>query len=471
MKTDVIEKIKHIETTYPVEDIEYAGIKLWPFFRNSIFTLYYYSDETTETNETQKLSKVLRFLTAFKETSLLRMLKKQSVLVFTDDMEIKRRNDGYADRIMQCVFTAETNLTPIIVKRLQFNVPIKYYVQSDFIAGFIVLFSKLLHFKRKKFQGEEILRNIIQELNVQFDYKKDFRLIIGGLDFYRIYFCLVKPCKIYVNCYYDIMRMPAFYVAKQKRIPVIEMQHGVINDHHIAYTSFKCFDVNPYPDYLLVFGDRFKLEVSENIYHKGSVLTVGSYYIDLMRQEVNANKCLFEKKYGFLKDKIIITVASQYDMDKAILTFAEQAAELDGHLFFVFIPRFVKDYHRCYKNDNIAIETELNVYQCMQNSHVTSAVLSTCAIESLAFGTPVVLMDIDGVARFMYGSFFEGIQSGLYASRPDEFIEKVNKAVHFDRNVVKEEGNLFFADNHEERLKKVLAVIGQNNLVRQYDDK
>ena len=238
------------------------------------------------------------------------------------------------------------------------------------------------------------------------------------------------------------------------------MQHGVINGQHIAYTSFKSFDITPYPDYLLVFGDRFKLEISKNIYYKDSVFTVGSYYIDLMRQEADTNKCLFEKKYGFLKDKIIITVASQYDIDKAILTFVEQTAKLDSRLFFVFVPRFVKDYHRSYKNDRIVIETELDIYQCMQNSHVTSAVLSTCAIESLAFGTPVVLMDIDGLAQFAYGKFFEGILSVLYAPKPEGFIGKINEAVQFDRNVVREEGNLFFADNHEERLKKVLTVIG-----------
>ncbi len=460
MKTDVIEKIKHIETTYPVEDIEYAGIKLWPFFRNSIFTLYYYSDEKTLTDQAHTNNKLWRFFKAFMETSLLRVLKKQRVIIFTDDMEFKRYNGGYIDRIMQSVFSTETNLMPIILKRLSLKVPIKDYIQSDFVAGFIVLFSKLVHFKEKEFHGEEILRNIIQELDILFNYKKNIRLIIGGLNFYRIYFYFVKPFKIYVNCYYDIMRMPAFYVAKQNHIPVIEMQHGVINGQHIAYTSFKSFDITPYPDYLLVFGDRFKLEISKNIYYKDSVFTVGSYYIDLMRQEADTNKCLFEKKYGFLKDKIIITVASQYDIDKAILTFVEQTAKLDSRLFFVFVPRFVKDYHRSYKNDRIVIETELDIYQCMQNSHVTSAVLSTCAIESLAFGTPVVLMDIDGLAQFAYGKFFEGILSVLYAPKPEGFIGKINEAVQFDRNVVREEGNLFFADNHEERLKKVLTVIG-----------
>jgi len=69
MKTDVIEKIKYIETHYPVEIIEYNGIKLWPFLRNNIFTLYYYSGEAPEANEAQKKNKLWRLFTALKEES------------------------------------------------------------------------------------------------------------------------------------------------------------------------------------------------------------------------------------------------------------------------------------------------------------------------------------------------------------------------------------------------------------------
>ena len=463
MKTDVIEKIKHIETTYPVENIEYAGIKLWPFFRNSIFTLYYYSDQDVTTPVVNKHSKIKRGFKALKLTSLSAMFKKDAAIIFTDDVGMKKHNGMYIDRIMQVFFDLETRSLPIIIKLFPDNViSVAKYVHSDFIAAIIMAFSFFFPIKQRKLVGVSVLQNIIDDLSIEFAYRKNIKLIIAALKFYNIYFAVIRPSKIYIDCYYDILRMPAYYIAKKRHIPTIEMQHGVINDQHIAYTSFKSFDSNPYPDYLLVFGDRFKLDVSENIYRKDSVFAVGSYYIDLMRQEADTNKRLFDKKYGSLKARLIITVASQSDMDKEILTFVEQVAKLDSRLFFIFIPRFVKDYHRSYKNDNITIETELDVYQCMQNSYVTSAVLSTCAIESLAFGTPVVLMDIDGVARFMYGSFFEGIQSVLYASRPDEFIEKVNKAVHFDRNVVQEEGNLFFVDNHKKRLKQALSDIESN---------
>lgn len=463
MKTDVIEKIKHIETTYLIEDIEYAGVKLWPFIRNDIFMAYYYSDQSIDISVTEKQSKLRRVFKALKLTSFLTMFKTGAAIIFTDDVGMKKYKGRYIDRIMQGLFDLERKTIPVITKLCSAEVvSITKYVHSDIIIIFITLFSFFSPVKQEKIFGESILQGIIRELNITFDYLKNIKLVVGGLKFYNVYFKAIKPSKIYINSYYDCYRMPAYYIAKDRHIPVIEMQHGEINDKHTAYISFKSFDSNPYPDYLLVFGDRFKLGVSEHIYRKNSVFTVGSYYINLMCRELDVNKRLFAKKYGLLKDKIIITVASQYDIDRDILTFVEQAAKLDSCLFFIFIPRFVKDYHRSYKNDSIVIETELDVYQCMQNSHITSAVLSTCAIESLTFGTPVVLMNIDGLAQFSYGEFFKGFLSVLYADSPEDFIEKIQQAIQFDRNVVREEGNLFFADNYEERLKKALFEIEKN---------
>lgn len=178
-----------------------------------------------------------------------------------------------------------------------------------------------------------------------------------------------------------------------------------------------------------------------------------------MLKSKERNVELFNRKYFDIKDKIVITVASQYDIDKEILDFIIEAAKLDNRLFFIFIPRFVKDYHSEFKNECILIETDFDVYQCMQNSHITSAVVSTCAVESLIFGTPVVMMNIKGLALFNYQSFFSDINSVFYADTPAEYVELVKQAIQLDRNVVCEEGRLFFADNYEERLQTAFSEI------------
>ncbi|QOW61716.1 hypothetical protein [Treponema pedis] len=459
-KLDVLKKLKYIEEKYPVETINYRNIKIWPFIRCSIFNIYYFSDEvanTTVGNITE--TKIQRVFSALKLTSIVTFFKKHAVIVFTDDVGMKNFHGEYIDRIMQGIFSEELSALPVVTKiHSQEVISLNKYVHADFLSFFIKLFSWFLPIKKNQISGGNILKNIISELEIQFDFFKYLKTINGALYFYSMWFSMIKPRKIYVNCYYDLLRMPAFFVAKQACIPIIEVQHGSITSEP-AYKAFKAISEHPYPNYLFVFGDRFKYGVSKHIYERDAIFSTGSYYIDLMLQDKNRNSELFHKKYPNLKDKIIITVASQYDIDREILDFTMQTASMDKRFFFIFIPRFIKDYHKKFKHANISIETELDVYQCMQNSHITSAVVSTCAVESLAFGTPTVLINIGGLAVFNYADFFSEIHSVLYADTPDEYVQQIYKAIAFDRVSVAEEGKLFFADNYSERLKDAIIKI------------
>ncbi|AGT42701.1 hypothetical protein [Treponema pedis] len=460
MKTDVIEKVKYIETSYPVETIEYDGIKLWPFLRSNIFTIYYYSDEQSDSVVMKNVSAIRRIWQAITTTSLKVMFKKNAAFVFTDDVGVKKYNGAYIDRIMYGIFTVEAKTIPCVVKLMSRNITAKdKYINSDFIIFIAKLMEIFYKPKLTNIKNICILDEIIEYLKIDFKYSKYLRSVKILLDFYTWYFKLIKPIKIYVNCYYDFWRLPAFFVAKQMRIPIIEMQHGLINLSNIAYIGFKNITPNPYPTHLFVFGDAFKLSVNEFIYPSKNIFVVGNCYIDLMLRDKNRNSKLFNKKYPNINNKIIITVASQYDIDREILDFTMQTASMDERFFFIFIPRFIKDYHKKFKHANISIETELDVYQCMQNSHITSAVVSTCAVESLAFGTPTVLINIGGLAVFNYADFFSEIHSVLYADTPDEYVQQIYKAIAFDRVSVAEEGKLFFADNYSERLKDAIIKI------------
>lgn len=460
MKTDVIEKIRYIETHYPVETIECNGIKLWPFLRPNMFTIYYYSDQDSNPAAMKRCSPIRRAWEAITTTSLKVMFKKNAAFVFTDDVGVKKYNGIYIDRIMQGVFDAESETIPCLIKLMPKAIIAKNeYINSDFIILITKLIGAFCKTKSADIKNIYVLDDIIAYLKIDFNYSKYLRFFKSLLYFYSWYFNIIKPSKIYVNCYYDFWRLPAFFVAKQMQIPVIEVQHGLINSSHIAYTGFKNITPNPYPAYLFVFGDKFKFFISEYVYLNENVFTVGNYYVNLMLKAKEKNVELFNKKYSDVKNKIIITVVSQHDIDEKIFDFIKHVAAIDERFFFIFIPRFVKDYHLHFKHNNIAIEMELDVYQCMQNSHITTAVVSTCAVESLAFGTPVVLLNIDGLAAFNYSSFFSEISSVLYADTPDEYIKQIYKAVNFDKNSVMEEGKLFFVDNYTQRLQNAIAKI------------
>ncbi len=460
MKTDLIEKMKYIETTYPVEDIECKGIKLWPFLRTGIFATYSHSDKENNSPSIKKKSKIKLFFEVMTMTSFFTLFKRNAAVIFTDDVGVKKNENIYVDTTMQGIFNVEIKNIPVFKKFSNKKVvPMPKYVHHTFFYIFIYLKMCFFKIEKAKIYSVDVLEIIIKELGIDIDYLKQIKIALSALSFYKFYFRLIKPIAIYVNCYYDILRMPAFYVAKKMGIPVIEQQHGIIAKRHYAYTSFVEIVDNPYPDCIFVYGNYYINQISHFIYNKRSIFPVGNYYIDLMRKQINANRSIFNEKYHFEKNRIIITVASQYDVDKETLSFVEKASDLDDNLYFIFIPRFVKDYHKTYQHDRIIIEDELDVYKCMQNSFITSTVYSTCAIESLAFGTPVVLININNLSKFGYEDFFGSIKSVFYADTPEEYVRLVYQALELDRNIVEADGKTYFSEGYMDNVKKNIAFI------------
>ena len=463
MKTDVIEKIKYIETHYPVETIEYDGIKLWPFFRTYLYTKYYYSDMPVGAGHISA-GFLRRFIRAIRFSSIKYLFIRKAALLYTDTGEVRLVDGIYVDKTAAAVIEIEEKIVPILsiygnIEKFAF----KKFILLDFFAVIILPFS--VFFCKRNIENQALLELILADLGIFDNYKNNLRRILTFIWFYTLYFKLIKPKIIYLNCYYDFHKLSISCAAKQLRIPVVELQHGLISETHYAYRTYAQIEPSPYPDYLLCFGEYFKRIVSPEIYRQQHIFPVGSYYIDRMRSQVEQNYSLFMEKYAEKKDKIIVTVASQFDIDDLILEFVESIANSSNEFYFIYIPRMLTDAHKKYKHEAISIETTLNVYQCMQNSAITSAVVSTCAVESLAFGTPVVLMNIKDLALFTYRSFFSNIQSVFYANTPTEYIESVYTALQLDRKIIQQEGNLFFADNYDERLKDALAKIDKQREV------
>ena len=461
MKTDVIEKMKYIETHYPVETIEYNGIKLWPFFRTYLCTKYYYSDEPVGTGHIST-GFLRRFIRAIRFSSIKYLFIRKAALLYTDTGEVRLVDGIYVDKTAAAVIEIENNIIPILsIYGNKEKFAFKKFILLDFFALGILPFSIFFH--KRKINNQALFEPILTELGIADSYRKQIRRILAFIWFYTIYFKLIKPKIIYINCYYDFHKLSISFAAKLLRIPVVELQHGLISETHCAYRTCAQIELSPYPDYLLCFGEYFKRIVSPGIYRQQHIFPVGSYYIDRMRSQVEQNYSLFMEKYAEKKDKIIVTVASQLDIDDLILEFVEDIANSSNEFYFIYVPRVLTDFHKQYKHHAISIETTLDVYQCMQNSNITSAVVSTCAVESLAFGTPVVLIDVKGLATFYYKSFFSNTYSVKYANTPQEYIKSVYSALKLDRASVQMEGNDFFADNYDQRLKEAIFKIKKDS--------
>ena len=125
----------------------------------------------------------------------------------------------------------------------------KYFLNKEFDQHeheFLMSLEK----KLKEIYGQsmscvEMEEAIVEACYIHRYYKRYFSKMFTKLD-----------CKaILTIVYYQDYLYPAYEVAKEKKIPVIELQHGVVNNHQ-SYWFEDRRGVNNYtPDYLLTFGD------------------------------------------------------------------------------------------------------------------------------------------------------------------------------------------------------------------------
>lgn len=469
MKTDLRTKIRQIETEYPVGTIEYKGIKIWPFIRTAIFLSYFRSEELTVKENRSwkyKFSQIGRILRILRTTSLCVLFKKNTSVLFTDDAgsEIRYIDEKVVDIFAFPITNYEKDIIPIVIKmRSESITAFKHYVNSDLFILLSKLYLCIINIDKKNIVNKQVLVKIIFDLKIVFDIDKNIANIISLLVIFRLYFKLIRPKNIFLICYYDIDKMAASYVAKEMNIPVIELQHGIIANRYPPYFTEVSIIPNPYPDYLFCFGEAYKKFVSPFIYDSKNIFTIGSYYIDYIKKNKDKNKELFFKKYSNTSSRIIITVAGQTIFDIKMLEFIEKVSEICRDIYFIYIPRNMDSGFMQYSHDNICIETELDVYQCMQNSHISSTVSSTCAVESFAFGTPVILMNIQNFAKVCYSDFFSPSDAVFYADTPEEYVSCIATAINKDRKQISSDATYYYTENPQECTRKAFEKLTEHN--------
>lgn len=135
------------------------------------------------------------------------------------------------------------------------------------IMGFITL-KVNLKYKLNRYCNEEI-QDWVSRLNTEFHCQCSSRDIERIIDRYTSYYKIaVKYYKrslknfkaVVVVCHYEFQRMVLTAAAKKMKIPVIELQHGIMSEDHIAYNFCDNISAEYLPDVFLCYG-RFWKEV------------------------------------------------------------------------------------------------------------------------------------------------------------------------------------------------------------------
>lgn len=313
---------------------------------------------------------------------------------------------------------------------------------SIFLSRGIEYFLRLK--KPLKIDNVDILDKINDDLNIYFDYCFRIRLLYAQKLATDFLLALGKKPKVVVmECPYD--QMGYVWSFHSHSIPVIELQHGVINANHYAYNSAFHGGILS-PDILCVYGEEeYKFITNRYTPYCPKVIKTGLFILD------ESNKYFKDDIFKDLRGKYknIIVVAGQSDCEESLLRFIEETSHITPDNLYIYIPRRVCNLN-C-NSDNVIIKFNVNIYQYIKWCDIHCTVSSTTCLESQYFEKPNIFVEINNTAKKYYEEILKEENGSYFVNCPEKFrdvCDVINNNIFIYRDL--------FARGTVENVRKVI---------------
>lgn len=457
---DTIYVMKDIETSFDVSSIKYENIQIWPYIRVALIMDGYREDNGDAKNKMSRFEKAGKLFRAVLNSDIRLLFKKNGILIFDDDFDYCIMNGKVKTRLFEAIRELYgERCIPITIPYNHNKSPYTNHIDAYLLSFLIMLERKKIRYDTNKLQGKTVLDKILERLDIrEYDVDGFIKRVLSGKQFFYRLLSKNKPQKLFVSTYYDFQRMPAVAVANELGIDTIELQHGYIGYDHIPFQAFARTSRECYPRYFLSFGEKFSRIISDNIYDSCSIFEIGNGYLEYIKGYHTSNREIFRKKYK-AQDKILICVVGiglkEYDLH--IIKLSLELLTYSDKYMCIFLPRNGKIYDIA--ANGFYYETEYSVYQGMQACDITLSNMSTCVVESLYLGTPVVLDNYDDSARIYYDGVFDEIEMVKYVKGGIDLEKSIGELINVDREAVHKEGQLFYADGNKDKVRQAMLVI------------
>ncbi|WP_417444261.1 hypothetical protein [Joostella sp.] len=451
--------LKKIEREYPVESITYKGEKIWSLFRLQVNESL--RNKEGVTLRTFRFSWRLFFKSLnslFYGLNHLFLLSNYKVWAFSSSDRRKIMNSKYVDRVLGGIVDQYSdtlifeNPYPLNRHFSKKETDSKKIISQAILWGATKFLSLFLN-NKLKIENEDLLIAILKKYQVQIDYKKILINYIAQYKLFSVILGITQPKVVFFV--YSASSMGYIKALKRKKIPVVELQHGVINKAHYAYNVHKDLGKELFPDYLFCYGD-YELEVfgSHNFFiSRDMVFPIGYYYLDEVSKTSN-----YESYRGLLRKTYttIVTYSFQEPFESYIFDFLIQVAKLNPLVCYLLVPR---DTHRNYSSynipDNIIVQKKMNIYECIIISDFHSTINSTCAIESLCLGVPNILFNYRDWAITYYKDMLQEDNS-KFVKTPQGFIDVINNNDFPSKREIINNSKKYIYGDYKNRLKLVM---------------
>ena len=435
----VLKFVEEIEEKYNVNSVVYKNAQLWPYFR------IYLSHHKIGSKKTEASKKVI--ITALRNLfyGFKNYFKTVDYIIFSNTEQRKLLNNKYYDRFdflpekyRKNLFFELTQdkfykLNQIPTKNIVSKIPL--YILAKFIEIFVTI---------KQIENTKLFHTITNDHNLTLNTNALLKSYIAQYKVAKLIIKIYKPkALILITSYTNYAYIHAF---KDAGINVIEFQHGLINDRHLAYNFRLPSDKNLFPDYLFTLGEfeRNFFTSDNNFIHKKNVIPVGHFYIDYLKNNYKPNKDL-QKRLNPFKKSVAITL--QYQWEEKLISFIEEVASKMPNYAFIIIPRHKNNF--TFNTENIFMYNSLNCYEIILNCDAHSTIFSTCATESLGLDKPNILVNIDNQVQKNL-DFLLSNSLSYKANTVDEFIHYFENINHI--SVAETSTNIFFNDNFIENI-------------------
>jgi len=444
-----------------------GAVRFWEYLRFPIFNLIV--QKATEQQAISRNRHTKRVTIKFYLSSLLNILKnplfsRRKTILYYCSPRRQLRQDGSWWDIYTDFFIPETGLSYLAIEShfesIHKTPPRTKNLKYVDLLDFLFYITEKLRINRPKHDKEtrvllsRIQREIYRRFKVEINVEAMTSKILSARRIKQMYFNLllrvVKPKGVVVVASYG--KESLIEVSKSLRIPVIELQHGIISPYHTAY-SFPGNDreKKSFPDYLFVFGDYW-VSSAEFPIDKERIFSVGfpflEYELRIFRNQPQKNQIL---------------IISQWTIGDQLSKFAVELSKEENHdydIVFKLHPREYSGWRERYPwliNTSISVidDNDTPLYGLFAESSIVVGGYSTALYEGLAFGLMTFLLDVPGIENLDHlieGKYVKVVKS---ASQLLSIVRSRPNRTDFNRE-------FFFRTEPRRRFAKLLNRIIQN---------
>lgn len=419
-----INRLKEIESKFDVMSVKYKGITVWPYVR-----VYLIDSLSAHRAQKASISNIMFIIRHLFDGNVLSLFKRHRIWVYDGMASLRHVGGRFVHQTSGPIFEIENSaLLFANPGRADISVSKDELVERDFLSNsWSIMLSRALTILAPKrwmqIENEDVLQRVNEYLNVSFNYRYYIKHLFSQKTVVDMILWLwKKPRIVFMICPYAQMGYLLSY--HNHGIPVIELQHGVLNSSHYAYNSMYGSPLL-HPDEICVYGEvEYKYFTEEQTKYTPKVSITGLYILEMIDKYSNTDI--------FTQDRLqydsIVVVAGQPTMEHVMAPFVDEVASKVPSVLFVYKPR-VANTHLEFKSPNVRLVGNVNIYEYLKWCDVHSTISSTTCLEAHYFKKPTVFYDHGSVGSDYYSHILGEENGAYYVNDVNSYIIALGKAL------------------------------------------